>query len=77
MNKVFIHLFDFINKNNLPYKNKVIFLLSDGESTDGNPTNNVINQLKKTNSYLISCFLSSEEQNYPKNYMVKMKCQII
>jgi hypothetical protein len=47
MNKVFIHLFDFINKNNLPYKNKVIFLLSDGESTDWNPTNNVINQLKK------------------------------
>ena len=66
MNEVFIDLFDFINKNNLPYKNKVIFLLSDGVSSDGNPTNNVINQLKKTNSYLISCFLSSEEQNYPK-----------
>ena len=66
MNEVFIDLFDFINKNNLSYKNKVIFLLSDGVSSDGNPTNNVINQLKITNSYLISCFLSSEEQDCPK-----------
>ncbi len=66
MNKVFIDLFDFINKNNLSYKNKVIFLLSDGKITDGNPKDNVIEQLKKTNSYLISCFLSSEEQDCPK-----------
>ncbi len=59
MNKVFNDLFKFININNLSYKNKVIFLLSDGKITDGNPKDNVIEQLKKTNSYLISCFLSS------------------
>ena len=66
MNKVFNDLFNFINNNNFLYKNKVIFLLSDGESTDGNPKDNVIEQLKNTNSHLISCFLSSESQNCPK-----------
>ena len=66
INKVFNALFNFINNNNLSYKNKVIFLLSDGKITDGNPKDNVIEQLKKTNSYLISCCLSSEKQNCPK-----------
>ena len=39
MNKVFTDTFDYINNTNISYKNKIIFILSDGESTDGNPTN--------------------------------------
>ncbi len=54
MNEIFISLFDFINNNNLSYKNKVIFFLSDRISTDGNHKNNVISQLKNINTYLLS-----------------------
>ena len=44
---------------------KLIFLLSDGESTDGNP-NDLKYLLNKKNIYISSCYFSSDEVKQPK-----------
>ena len=44
---------------------KLIFILSDGESTDGNP-NDLKYLLNKKNVYIISCYFSSNKVKQPK-----------
>ena len=44
---------------------KIIVILSDGESTDGNP--NVLKHLlKQKNTYIMACYFSSNKVNNPK-----------
>ena len=66
MKSIFNDVFEYINNNINKYEENIIFLLSDGESTDGNPEELVKYKLKETNSILITCFLSSEENHCPK-----------
>ena len=66
MKHIFNDAFEYINNNTIQYEENIIFLLSDGESTDGNPEELVKYKLIETNSILITCFLSSEESQCPK-----------
>ena len=66
MTHIFNDVFEYINNNKNNNDENIIFLLSDGESTDGNPEFLVRQKLIETNSILITCFLSSEETHCPK-----------
>ena len=66
MREIFSNVFTYINNNKNEYEENIIFLLSDGVSTDGNPEEMVKNELKKTNAILITCFLASEQNECPK-----------
>lgn len=66
MKLIFNDVFEYINNNKKNNDENIIFLLSDGESTDGNPEILVKHKLIETNSILITCFLSSEETHCPK-----------
>ena len=66
MKRTFQDTFSYITNFRNEYEENIIFLLSDGESTDGNPEEIVKNELTKTNSILITCYLSSFENECPK-----------
>ena len=66
MKRTFQDVFNYITEVRNEYEENIIFLLSDGESTDGNPEIIVKNGLGNTNSILITCYLSSFENECPK-----------
>ena len=50
-------------KNN--YSKKILIVITDGESSDGDPTNYVIQESEKNDVYIIGCFISIGQ--YSKN----------
>ena len=75
MNLIFIvqHLYFKHLENHLKYsiyikiiiKKKILLVITDGDGTDGDPINYVLQESEKNDVYIIGCFLSI--QQYSKN----------